>query len=203
MKVFAPWLIAVVCLLAPPAIALPAQGLYLSVLNQTRTPAIEFVMGDGVLQIGYLPEPQLAERLWFGSLRLPIPVLQEGHWWPSLKLLAGYHRQQAPVGTPFQAAEIGTSLTKALPFNVSLYGFGSWAQSLSGSDSLPPLMRAEAGIAWKAARGMRLFMGYQRWQSPGGLSAGLASFATSRDFSGVTAGIDYQLGQLAGFSGDD
>ncbi|MNL40253.1 hypothetical protein D3C87_1625900 [compost metagenome] len=161
------------------------------------------MIGKGVFQIGYLPEPKESERLWHASLRLPIQLLGEGRWWPEARILLGYHRQQTPIGSAFQALEAGGTLTKELPFNFSAYALGAAAQSLNGNDTMPPLVRCEVGLGWRATPGSRIFAGYQSWQSPVGLGTASSVYSSSREFSGFLVGIDMQLAQLAGFPGDN
>lgn len=195
-------LIAIGGLLAGPAEAAPTSGLYLFQPVETPTSAVEMVIGEGVLQIGYLPEPALADRHWYGSLRLPISVVPEGKWWPGVRAMVGYHRQQAPIGLPFQAIEYGGALSKELPLNLKLYGLGTMARSLSAGDTLGALSRLEAGIGYQPTPGARLFAGYQLWQSPTALGTATSAFSSSRSLSGWIIGVDIQLSHLAGFSED-
>ncbi|MNS00686.1 hypothetical protein D3C72_319510 [compost metagenome] len=182
--------------------ALPTRGLYLSQPLESTAPAIEMMLGEGILHLGYLPAGAVMDRIWYGSLRLPVPVFEQGFWWPSFQLLLGYHRQQAPVGIPFQGVEYGTTVKKDLPLNLTLYALGTLSNSLNGSDTIQPLQRLEAGIGYKAASSVRLFAGYQSWDSPLGLGA-LTNFNSTRRFSAWMFGVDFQLTQLMGFPGDN
>lgn len=186
----------------PGEAALPTRGLYISQPVENTAPAVEFVMGDGILHLGYLPAGAGIDRIWYGSLRLPAQVFEQGSWWPALQLLLGYHRQQAPVGMPFQGIEYGASLKKDLPLNLSLYALGTYSKSLNGGDSILPLRRLEAGCGFRASPGFRLFAGYQSWDSPQGLGVS-SNFGATRRFSAWMLGVDFQLTQLMGFPGED
>lgn len=185
-----------------PAHALPAQGLFVTLLPAPHAAGFEMDIGD-VFQLGYVPEEIVANRIWYGSLRFPVSILAPGPWWPGLKGMLGYHRQQNPTGLMFQGIEYGMGLNQELPAGFSLFALGTLTRSLDARDTLPPLARLEMGIGFKAALGTRLFAGYQSWQSPLGLGVPGSGFAVAQTFAGWMIGADFQLAQLAGFPGDD